>query len=358
MATDVQIPVAESSPAAAPATPATPATPELRTLKSLSPAEHTEWRKTGNMPEAKPPSKEDSATSEESAASGEPDGESVPASEAGKEAQGNKNKRSDAGSRIKELLAENKRLKDAAAVPKTEKPAESSPAAQPEPPKALEAPKKPNAKDFDGKPYEEYETAFDKYIEDLTEYKAKKAIQEQRQQDEQVQQSKRIESEFEAAKELYPDFEDKAKPVMTTLLNDKSIPEPFKAAVGTSDVFTHLIYALSHENAQKLFELAKTNAISAIKKLGELEGAVRAELAKSKPAAKGKETPQRNENGQFVPGSEGKPPVKTVTDRGKPPAEVGGTGNAPADETADALKRGSFADYSARQNAKDLAKTK
>jgi hypothetical protein len=361
MAIDVQ-----AAPSTATETPAAPATPAVqpvapRTVDSLNAAEHTEWRKTGKMPDSKP-TNEASATSEESSAAAgeEPDGESAPASEAGKEAQGNKNKRSDAGSRIKELLAENKRLKDAAAAPKTEKPAESSPAAQPEPPKALEEPTEPTLKDFEGKPYEEFETAYRKYVKDLAQYSAKKALADYQQAEVQRKEMDSLNAQVAEAKTRYADYDDVIKPTVAALALDKSVSPAVVQMINSSDVFADLMYALGSktEDFQKFMSLAKSRPADAIRLVCEMESLVRTEIGKGKAPAKGKETPARNESGQFVPGSEGKPPVKTVTDRGKPPEEVGGRGNAPADEVADAVKREDVRGYIERANARDLAKSK
>lgn len=369
MAIDVTLPAVESSPAAAPVEPVTPAAaPEQRTLKSLNSAEHTEWRKTGKMPEAKPTT-EDSATSQESSdADGEEAaGESAPASEAGKEAQGNKNqRRSNAGDRVKELLADKKRLETELAEArkgKTEnKAAESSTAAAPETVKSLEAPKKPDFKDFTGKTAEEYEAAYDKYVEDLTDYKAKKAIADHQQEQATKAANDKLMVEIAEAKTRYADFEDVIPRTVAAFTTDKAIPPAVVQMANSSDNFPDLMYALGQkpDELAKFIQAAKTNPAKAIRLIVEMDNLVAAELKKGKGAApaKGSEVAatDRNDKGQFVPKSE--TPVKTVTDRGKPPAEVGGTGSAPADETVDALKRGSFADFQARQNAKDLAKSK
>lgn len=246
--------------------------------------------------------------------------------------------------RISQLTAEIKTLK---AERERSRPADTKPPVEEKKPAAVEQKytrAKPTADDKgdDGSPkYKSYED----FIEDLSDWKAEQREVKLRAELQQQAQRQKVETEFAEAKKLYPDFEEKSKPIIDALTSDPDIPEAFKAAVGTSDVFTHLVYALSEQQAEQLFDLAKTNAIKAVMKLGVLEDAVRSELAKDS-----KEKPKAEEK------TDETPPAKPQPRAPKPPAEVGGRGTAPADEQAEAARTGNFAAFEAAERRRKFAK--
>ena len=290
-----------------------------------TPEQRDEWNKSGNIPKA--PKKAESAPAKK-------ESDNAADSDTAKHSQEKPKQKTklSAEDRIAELESTIKKIKDGAGIKETK--AEPSPARQAAP--KLEEPKKPKLEEFDD--FNKFEEAKDKYYLDMADYRAKKAVAEDREQRQMEEQRTKVESEFAEAKKIYPDFEEKAAPIIKALTEDQSIHEAFKIAVGTSDVFTHLAYALSQEQSQALLELARTNPIQAVKKLGVLEESVRAELGKkAKPEVEDK-TPE---------------PIKPRAP--KPPSEVGGRGTAPEDEQRAAAKSGDFARFAEAENRKKFA---
>ena len=342
----ITAPSAEQTPAASSPAPVN----HQEVLNNLSPEARKEWRLTGKIPE--PKKAEDSATSDPSDAE---KAESAPAPEAGK-TQDRAPKRDNAESRLKELLAD---LKTAGLSPaelktfkreaqKAETKAEPSPAPQKvEAPQKLEAPKKPDIKDFDD--YQKYEDARDKYYEDLADFKKKEAIAEIQQRQLEAARNQILSQQLKDGRERYKDFDDVALPVLKPLFDDKDIPPLVKEIAGGSPVFTHLLYVIGGDTAQRdqLLADAKQNPIAAIKKLAVLENLVMEELSKpSKDEA-------RNDKGQFLSA-----PEKKITNAPKPPAEVGGTAAAPGDKVQESVQKRDFAAYRAEMNRRDLAARK
>lgn len=340
MESDAQNPTAESS-------PATEQSPAEIDLSSLSPEQRQTWRETGEVPPK--PSKEESTTSKQSpeAASEDQAEKTSAAPEAGKESQERKDSkpkpRSNAESRIKELLAENKRAlannkrleAELAEVrrPRETKSAESSPAkVEPKPAesKALEAPKKPKYEDF--QTFEEYEAAKDKYFEELTDYKSKKAVEDfQRNQTQQAQQ-KVINEQVTEARKLYTDFDDKAGPVLKAVFEDAGIHQAVKEAINRSPVLPHLLYAIGGKGElAKLVEAAKTDPLDAIRQINIYEYLVMQELEKP---GKG--------NGKAQESEEEESPAQTVTRVPKPPSEVGGRATSTEDPGVAAARANDF----------------
>jgi len=300
------------------------------------------WNKTGDIPA--PPKKEEPAASESSTkeTQSEPKGKIAAEPEAAPKQEKKERKPGDkptAEERISQLTA---KVKELEAERERSRSVETKPPATPP---RLEAPStrtKPKPDDLNEKGAAKYAT-YEDYVEDLSDWKTEQRIAKLEADRQAETQRQLLEKEFAAAQEVYPEFLDKTKPIMTALLNDASIPEPFKAAVGTSDVFTHLLYALTQEQSQKLMDLAKTNTIAAIKKLGELEATVRSELAKSK---------ESKPNGAA---KEPEPPAKPKPRAPVPPSEVGGRGTAPADSQAEAARTGDFTSFEREENRKRFA---
>jgi hypothetical protein len=376
MATDVETTAAESSSATSTSVPAAPVD-----LSTLTREQRQTWRETGTVPgtQQKPTNKDASAASEEgneeesSDADGEQAaGESAPASEAGKDAQGNKNpKRGDAATRIATLLAENKKLKEAAkTAPKTEVKADPSPAA------ALEPPKKPNPKDFEGKPYEEFEAAYDKYIEDLTDFKANKAVQQQKANDLQQQRKQKLEEKMAEARTRYGEnYDTVIQPTMKTLTTELDKVPAVAEMIGTSPVFEHLLYVIGEDEAAlaDFIKTAKADPALAIRKAIALENGIMTELSKgktakakeSKPTEEADEAEEADESaeglqrdpktGKFLPVT----PETTATTRlPKPISEVAGRGTTSDDPLRSAAQAKDMRSFKRESTRQYLAKAK
>lgn len=372
--------------AVAASSPATPEPAPAIDLASLSPEDRQTWRETGELPKADSTPVKDSseAASKGEAAKGEdaPPEEkaetTAPASEAEKSTQEQPHKRGNAESRLQEILADLKKAGLSPAELKTfkreaakaaETKAEPSPAAPPTDTTVLKPPvkpAKPKRDDFENwMDYEaakdQYDEDNDKYHEDLADYKSKLAVQQVESERLQREQMQKLSAEMEQAKQFYPDYEEKAKPMMTALKNDPAIPEAFKYAVGNSPVFAHLIYALSGEQTQTLLETSKTNAIKAVMQLGVLENAVMEELKKRTEPASAKPGTEtgRDAAGKFVKSEEKETAPETpVTRVGKPPAEVGGRGTVTEDDGLAAARAGDFRGAKASWDRQYMARNK
>lgn len=318
---------------------ATEQSPAEIDLSSLSPEQRQTWRETGEVPQK--PSKEESATSKQSseAASEDQAEKTSPAPEAEKDSQERKDSkpkpRSNAETRVKELLAENKRLKSeletrSATQTKSAESSTAKPELKPaEQSKALEAPKKPKYEDF--QTFEEYEAAKDRYFEELTDYKSKKAVEDfQRNQTQQAQQ-KVLNEQVAEARKLYTDFDDKAGPVLKAVFEDAGVHQAVKEAINRSPVLPHLLYAIGGKGElAKLVEAAKTDPLDAIRQINIYEYLVMQELEKSgKSNGKAKE-------------SEEESPAQTVTRVPKPPSEIGGRATSTEDPGVAAARANDF----------------
>ena len=195
-------------------TPAAPA-PATSDEHHLIPTDAT-WRKTGIRPEAQKPSEPAAPAPAESA----PQGDSAAAPEA---APQERPKRSDANTRIRELIASNKRLEAQLEEARRGRTAEPSPAPaehKAEPPKALQAPQKPKQSDF--KTWEAFEEAKDKYHEDLADYKVAKAKDDVRRELALGEQQKALNNQLDEGRKRYKDLDSIIKPVVTALTDPKA----------------------------------------------------------------------------------------------------------------------------------------
>lgn len=371
---------------------------------------YAEWRISGNLPPkteapaaSKPqPEKRSSETHRES--------EAAPDPESGRQEHAGKRGKLSARERSEQLRSENEELErqlerrrqlrrelespDDKTEPKKTATSAAKPAdnAQPQELKPPVRPVKPKKDDFDT--WEKYEAAKDKYDDDiveygekLSEYRAEKAIQDERVRQMRQRQLEVVAKNVEDAKKIYPDLDgNKIDEAAGTIFEDQKIPLVIKKMVGGSSVMAHLLYVLSSDQAKfnQFLELARRDDVGAIRELSTLEGLVREELAngksKSKTSAKPstEEEPEseeadetqeeteeieeeeeeqtpRNSRGQFTkpqkPGSE-----KRITAAPPPPEEVGTRGSKPPDPVETAAKNGDFRAFKRAQDAKDLAR--
>lgn len=358
MDTDVQTPAAESSPAA---TEKQPAMQEFVPGIPKDSAARAEWLKTGKKPEA--PKKQESAPAEESSdAEEEPsDGESAAAPEAAN-TQEPKPKRSNAESRIKELLAENKRLKEEASRRQAEPPAKAAESQPAKPAESdLKPPVRPKPEDFTGDDaWERYEEARDKWHEDVADFKAKQAVAEDRKARAEEASQKAMQSRVEEARKRYHDFDEKAGPAVRAIFEDKAIHPAVQQLVNASPVFTDLLYVIGGNEADMadFLSSAKTNPVEAIRKTVLLEQLVMEEIKKGGKSDKDApketegETQERDASGRF------KAPQTKISSAPRPTKEVSGRGAAPPDPEEAARQRGDFRGWMKLRNARDLARMK
>jgi hypothetical protein len=356
--------VAESSPAAeAPAAIEVP----------RDPAAYAAWRQTGKTPDAgaaaaKPKSEAPAPSKKESSAARESEAENnAPASEA--ESQQERKPRSNADTRLAEILADLKRsglspselktFKRQAQAVEQPKPAQSQSEHTVKPTESKidpAAPVKPKAEAY--KTWEEFEAAKDKYHEDLVDYKSQKAIGDYQAQQQQAAANTSMQAKFAEAKTRYGDeAETTIVSAAKSLTGDAQIPAAVRAMFEQSPVMTDLLYAMG-SNAPEFEEflaLAKSNPAAAIRKMVLTESLVSAELAKgakAAPAGSGSgDGAKRDDTGKFSP-------AKKVTEAPPPPREASGRSAPPADEAEVAAKDGNFALYRAAANRRDLARLK
>lgn len=337
MAEDVKAPAAEPSPAA---------------IKvPHEPHAYAEWRQTGKLP--KP---EASATSEKQSDAGEESAEKgAPAPEAGDQQESKAKPRSNAETRLKELLDDLKRAGMSPAELKTfkrEVQETKQPKAEPKVEKGPESPKKPKVDDFDT--YEKYEEARDQYYEDLADYKAQQRLDQFRQEQKVEAAQQELNGKVEAARKRYgAEADSTIATTATEIFNDQKIPAAVKAVINDSPVLVDLLYVMGSkaEEFQEFLKLARSNPGAAIRKAVLVERLVSEELAKGGKSDAG--APDRDESGKFK-----QPPAKKVTEAPPPPREASGRGAVPPDEVESAAKANDFAAFRNAANRRDMARHK
>lgn len=140
------------------------------------------------------------------------------------------------------------------------------------------APVKPNIKDFTGADaWEKYEEAKDKYFEDLTDFKAKKAVAEFKAESQQRSEQEKVVNGFASqcaeAKTKFTDFEDVA------FNEDTPMTEAMRDAIITSEFGAMIAYELG-KNPDEAERISKLNPVVAIREIGKIES----RIAGTKPA--------------------------------------------------------------------------
>ena len=301
------------------------------------------WRKTGELPtpEVKEPTPADpspaSAEADESAEG------TASASEAETTQKPQPKKRSNAETRLSEVLEDLRKAGLTPAELKTfkreqaqTKPAEPSPAA----PKAeLAEPKEPKLEDF--KTWDEYEKAQRNYFREAARYEARQELQKAEAERRQREQSLALQEKLKEARTRYEDFDDVAGPVNEMLRTDATINPSVKAVIAASPVFQDLLYVMGGDAKElgELTQLARTDPIAAVRKIVLLEHLVQEELAgkaHEKPAA----------------------PEKKVTAAPPIGRDLSGKFTSPTDPIESATKRGDFRTFKQAMDAKDIARRK
>lgn len=364
MADDVQTP-AESSPAG------------TTVHAPIDSEAYANWRQTGEIPGAKaneatekPKKSEDSATSRKSSegAAAEAGVESGAASEADTDKQESRGaRRSNADTRLRELLDDLKRAGLTPAELKTFKreaqraAIDQTPAAQQS--NALadgrpQAPKEPQIEDFED--YDKYQAAIRKYGEEVVDYRVDLKLFERSQREAQEAANRVVKEKFEAATKRYGEGSGKLiADSAAAIFNDQNIAPPIKAMVDDSPVIADLMYVMGSkaDEFKEFLELSRTNPGKAIRKLVVIEQLVAEELAKSSTEGAGREgggTPTRGEDGKSQPSAAA--PAKKTTQAPPPPDEASGRGAAPPDALESAVKRDDFRSFRTTGNQRDLAR--
>ena len=310
----------------------------------------TEWQISGKLPDAKEPSSKAESTPAHPADEAQADSETRTASEAESTQEHKKpgKRTSDAGTRLGEILEDLKRAGLTPAELKTfkreaqaeAKKAESQPApAKQETPKP-KAPDKPKIDDF--KTLAEYDDAHDKWVDEMTTYKATEAVAKMRAEEAQKVAEKEFQSKIDEAKSRYPDFMETIEPARQAIFEDKDVHPAVKAMVDASPVFVDLLYVIGKksDDMARLTKLSKTNPIEAIREIVLLDALVREERS-----GKAKE--------EVV-----KVPAKRVPTAPDPGYEASGTATSPGDVVAEAVKKSDYVAFAAEQNRRDIARRK
>jgi hypothetical protein len=348
MAEDVETPAAESSPAEPEPQPTIPSDPEA----------YAEWRQTGKLPDA-PPSKREAPAPSTKPSVDEESEKGAPVSETGS------NKGRSAEQRIKQLVSERDSIraklealeagkKDATAesspAPAKDAKAESSPA-----PESPQRPVKPKQDSFDS--WDAYETAQDKYLEDLADWKAGQRIEANRQRQLQDEMTREMDVRLDEAEVRYGE-EAKPKIIKTaqTVFSDAWVAPAIKAALGRSEVLVDALYVMGSDEKElaAFLDLSKKDPLEALRKWFTVEALVKQELASMRP--QGREdniAPKRGPDGKFLPEQPAKRKIAPA-----PPVELNGNASPPGDQSERAAASGNFRAFAEDRNRKDFQRYK
>jgi hypothetical protein len=343
--------------------------PATVSVTNLSAEQRSNWLKTGELPSADQKPKADSApankessateTSAETGESGEVES-TAPDSEPGKNHQEQPRKRDNAETRIKELLAKVKLL-EAEKQAKETAPAESStakPETKPQPPSTYQDWRKEfkprewvenYAKEHPEESYEDAQAAMSDFLDEVR--------SGFRQREQQVAaERKAFVEQTNKFTERYPEAREQIVQTGNELLKMNAESPAVTAKINNSPVFHDLLYVLGGdpEKFAKFLQTAKTDPVQAISEVAVIEYLIQQDLAKQGGTAK--ETPERGEDGKFVPAE--KAPEKKVTSAPPIGKEVGTKNTAPPDELEAAMQRGDWSTVRKIENKRDLEKAK
>jgi hypothetical protein len=301
----------------------------------------SEWNRTGEIPKF-PPKPQDSAPAKKDAVADsaprkdKTSADTAPESATGTERKPHLKDKEDTEKRFRELLAERDDFKRRLEVLERPRPAEARETKQESQP-APDGYKPLDEKEFfkanEKATYEDFVRAAAKH-EARWEARQEIAADNQRRATEAAQ--KELKTRIEAAKKLYPDFDQRSQAIVNALTSDTQMPHAVKALVNDSPVFEHLLYTLGDPASMAdLIATAKTNPAMALRKIVATEILIQQELDK---AAKAEKVAVKSESEKPV--SEAKPRAP------KPPAEVGGRGAASEDAAVAAARNGNFSAFS------------
>jgi hypothetical protein len=303
----------------------------------------------GEVPEKKSPSKEDSAPP--------PKKPVTPASEPGAQnkRQGADARKQELNQEIRDLIAQRDRIKQETQPPAKQDVARESSAPQPQA-DSSKRPVKPKQEDFPT--WDKYETAKDKYDEDLADWKAGQKIEEYVQHTRQEAQTQAMQVKLNEAKSRYGDeAEPKIISTAKTIFDDQKVAPAIKAALGRSEVLVDALYVMGTDQAEldSFVDLSIKDPLEALRKFFTVEALVKQELQKTgKPETNG--APARGDDGKFLPGE--KPPARTIKLAPPPATELGGHSSPPGDEADRAAASGDVRKFFNERNRKDLQRWK
>lgn len=314
-------------------------------------SEYAQWRISGELPE-KPKETQQKPVIEEAATSQVEEGESATPRQQEKVL-------SPAEKRIKELLAENKRLKAESETAKTPKPEPSSESKPQLVPQTRPKPT-PEDKNDDGTPkYKSYED----YVEELADWKAEQRMAVAERERSARDQQRALQAEVEKARGRYDNLDEVMLPALKTITEAQVAPVIMQM-LDDSEVLPDLLYTLGSDadDLAAFLKMAKSNPGKAIRYLAVTENLIQEELGKA-DVPRGT-TPSRAADGKFTVAE---PEPKTPAKRGPEsspelPLEVGNRGTGAQDESSRALSdlmKGTNTAAATRaffkaENAKDL----
>lgn len=312
---------------AAPSPAVAVAEPEVTevTLPRSGSEEYATWRMTGELP------KKPETQAESSPADAPKEENPAVAAESGPapKQQEQPRKGKDAEHRIKELLADQKRMRAELEALKSRPAQVEQPRQQQQAPQYTRSKPSVDAKNPDGTP--KYGT-YEDYVEDLADWKAEQRIAQQMQQLAAQAQQRQVAEGVEQARTRYQDFDSVGLPVANAIVSDPQIPNNLKVRINNSKVLPDLLYTIGGDpQFQARFMLAaKTDPEAARDAIALMERDIQDRL--SKPARTESETPAPAKRGP-----ENAPP---------PPIEIGNRGGQ-VDETERLLKAAANGDRNA-----------
>lgn len=345
---DVETPAAESSPA--PTTTETPVELKIPT----DPEGYAEWRQTGRLPGEKKESSSEEDESAPSKSAGDKPGKAAPVSDTGKPRQN----RTDAETRkdelnreIRDLLAKRDALRQEV-EPGTKKDVKAEPSPAPE----AKRPTRPKQEDFDD--WGAYQTAEDKYFEDLSDWKAAQKIEEHVQKLRQESATKEMQARLDEARERYgEEAEGTITTTAKTIFGDDKVAPALKAAIGRSQVIVDALYVMGSDDGElsEFLKLAKEDPIEALRKWFTVEALVKEELKNgTRGKAPAEAAPARGTDGRFLPPE--KPDKPARREAPSPKTELNGNTSPSGDELDRAAKAGDFRAFKAEADRRDSAR--
>jgi len=284
-------------------------------------AEYANWRVSGELPE-KPAETQAKPVTEESA----------PPVEEGESATPKQQEKvlSPAEKRIKELVAENKRLKAEREIkpePKSEPKSESKPQLVPQTrPKPT-----PEDKNADGTPkYKVYED----YVEELADWKAEQRMAVAERDRAVREQQTALKNEVEKARGRYDNLDEVMLPALKSI-TDAQVSPVIMNMLDDSEVLPDLLYTLGSDSNDlaEFLKMAKSNPGKAIRYLAVTENLIQEELAKTSTF---REMPAKGVDGKFVK-TDPAPAKRGAESTPDLPLEVGNRGTGTMDESGRAL---------------------
>lgn len=294
-------------------------------MESWSDAQRTDWLKTGE-----PPKNEGAEPSTASSDGEKP--ETGPESETGTQREAPKR---NAEARIRQLVEENKRLREQqGAKPAAEpvQPVQTEKPTQQTPPAAQGRPVRPKSEEFNT--YPEYEAAEDKYLEDLADWKADQRDKLKAQSQQEAEVAKSNQQRAESWKERQESFRTQTPDYDAAVA--KADSEPCSVAMVEFMLDSEHGAALQYHLATHVEDLRRIAALAPLAQIKELTK-IEASLESKTPAP----TPTTK---------------KPTTGASKPPTELSGRATAPEDEAASAIEAGDFDRYRRIMNARDRKK--